>query len=102
MRDLNLINETSKYFIFKINYYRLATRLPEHNLEECRGKGGNDLQQSTLLISQLNKIEYIPLSINISTVFFMYAFLRKTKKYECLLCIFLSAQEGIHEEDCTI
>ena len=36
-----------------------------------------------------------------STVFFMYAFLRKTKKYEYLLCIFLSAQEGIHEEDCT-
>ena len=32
----------------------------------------------------------------------MWAFLRKTKKYECLLRIFLSAQEGIHEEDCTI
>ena len=37
----------------------------------------------------------------VCTVFFMYAFLRKTKKYEYLLCIFLSAQEGIHEEDCT-
>ena len=44
MKDL--INETSKYFIFKINYYRLATRLLKHNLGEWRGKGGiNDSQQ---------------------------------------------------------